>query len=29
MLEAPVAKKAKLRHYNDDFIMFRFISVDP
>jgi len=29
MLEGPVAKKAKLRHYNDDFIMFRFISVDP
>ena len=29
MSEAPVATKAKLRHYNDDFIMFGFISVDP
>ena len=28
MSEAPVAKKAKLRHYNDDFIMFGFVSVD-
>ena len=28
MTEAPVANKAKLRHYNDDFIMFGFISVD-
>ena len=28
MLEAPVAKKAKLRHHNDDFIMFGFVSVD-
>ena len=27
MSEAPVAKKAKLRHYNDDFIMFGFVSV--
>ena len=28
MSEAPVAKKAKLRHCNDDFIMFGFVSVD-
>ena len=28
MPEALVAKKAKLRHYNDDFIMFGFVSVD-
>ena len=28
MSEAPVAKKAKLRHHNDDFIMFGFVSVD-
>ena len=28
MLEVPVAKKAKLRHHNDDFIMFDFVSVD-
>ena len=26
--EAPVAKNTKLRHYNDDFIMFGFVSVD-
>ena len=28
MSEATVAKKAKLRHYNDDFNMFGFVSVD-
>ena len=28
MSEAPVAKKAKLRFYNDDFIMFGLVSVD-
>ena len=28
MSEAPVAKKAKLRYYNDDFIMFGFVSFD-
>ena len=28
MSEAPVAKKAKLRHYNDALIMFGFVSVD-
>ena len=28
MSEAPAAKKAKLRYYNDDFIMFGFVSVD-
>ena len=28
MSEAVVAKKAKLRHYNDAFIMFGFVFVD-
>ena len=28
MSEAPAAKKAKLRHYHDDFIMFGFVSAD-
>ena len=28
MLEASVAKKAKLRYYKDDFIMFGLVSVD-
>ena len=28
MSEAPVAKQAKLRYHNDDFIMFAFVSVD-
>ena len=28
MSEAPVDKKAKLRYYNDDVIMFGFVSVD-
>ena len=28
MSKARVAKKAKLRHYNDDFIVFGFVSVD-
>ena len=28
MSEAHVAKKAKLRYYNDNFIMFDFVSVD-
>ena len=28
MSEAHVAKKAQLRHYNDDFIMLGFVSVD-
>ena len=28
MSKAPVAKKVKLRHYNDTFIMFDFVSVD-
>ena len=28
MSEAPVAEKAKLRHYNDAFIVFGFVSAD-
>ena len=28
MSKAPVAKKAKPKHYNNDIIMFGFVSVD-